>query len=194
MIFFSGLGILTPLFGSVGMIIAVIVATDMQPGVDNMPIGVFVGGLAAAILCWWCGSSLNNPERDRIVIDKRTGQEIRLKKRHTLMFIPMQWWSIAYIAIAFFGLTMDKPAQSAQRDIVQASPVSVARQSATVNTIKLNLRNGPGPDYDVIATMGQGLRVKIIRQADNGWIEIEVPGQDGAVFHGFASAQYIATE
>jgi hypothetical protein len=28
----------------------------------------------------------------RIVIDKATGQEMELKKRHDFFFIPMKWW------------------------------------------------------------------------------------------------------
>jgi uncharacterized protein YgiM (DUF1202 family) len=60
-------------------------------------------------------------------------------------------------------------------------------QYALVNTLNLNLRSGPGTGFPVVAVMPQGLRAKIIGQADNGWLELDVPGSEGQTYHGFAN-------
>lgn len=70
---------------------------------------------------------------------------------------------------------------------------TVPLRYATVSgVLNLNLRQGPGPNYDPVATMPQGVRVKIIRDAENGWEELEVPGNGGQVFRGFANGKYLA--
>jgi len=54
----------------------------------------------------------------------------------------------------------------------------------------LNVRSGPGKDYDKISEVGSGTVVTITGQAENGWYQIEVDGKTG-----FVSDQYVtATE
>lgn len=72
-----------------------------------------------------------------------------------------------------------------------SSSNGVATQYATVNTIGLNLRTCPSPQCDIVATMPQGLRVKIVGKGQSGWPEIEASGPDGAVFHGFANGKFL---
>ena len=62
---------------------------------------------------------------------------------------------------------------------------------ATVSTINLNLRSGAGASYDPVTVMPQGTKVRIVRDADNGWEELEVRSADGQVFHGFANGQFL---
>jgi type IV secretory pathway TraG/TraD family ATPase VirD4 len=61
----------------------------------------------------------------------------------------------------------------------------------TVSTISLNLRAGPGAGYDSVTAMPQGTKVKIVRDADNGWKELEVQGSDGQVLHGYAIGVFL---
>jgi hypothetical protein len=63
---------------------------------------------------------------------------------------------------------------------------------ATVSTINLNLRTGAGPDYDSVAVMPQGTTVKIVRDADDGWKELEIQGANGQDLHGFANGTFLA--
>jgi type IV secretory pathway TraG/TraD family ATPase VirD4 len=63
---------------------------------------------------------------------------------------------------------------------------------ATVSTINLNLRTGPGPEYDSVAVMPEGTKVKIVKDADDGWKELEVHGADGQELHGFANGAFLA--
>ena len=106
-IFWRGKGFLAPLFGILGFII-LLVLTHFIP--DNTQsklitrICVFVSGAIAAGLCWRIGSKLNDPKQNRVVIDKQTGQEITLKRQHTFMFIPMQYYAFLWAAIFATGI------------------------------------------------------------------------------------------
>ena len=42
--------------------------------------------------------------------------------------------------------------------------------------------------------MYSGDRVRIIRDADNGWKEIEVQAKNGQTYHGFSSGRYLAPD
>jgi uncharacterized protein YgiM (DUF1202 family) len=64
-------------------------------------------------------------------------------------------------------------------------------QSVTVATINLNLRSGPGANFGVVAIMPEGTRARVVGQGNDGWIELDVPAQDGEIFHGFANSSYM---
>lgn len=59
-------------------------------------------GAITALLCWLLGKWLEKREeaKAQVVIDKETGQEIRLLGRNDLFWIPVKWWSLVWIAIA----------------------------------------------------------------------------------------------
>lgn len=63
---------------------------------------------------------------------------------------------------------------------------------ATVTTPDdLKLRTGPGANYSIVKIMFSGDRVKIIKDADNGWKELEFQDKDGQIFRGFSSERYL---
>lgn len=64
------------------------------------PISGLVAGAVAAVVIWFTGRWLNNPARDREVVDTKTGEPLRLASRHTLFWIPLEWWAIP---VAVFG-------------------------------------------------------------------------------------------
>ena len=66
-------------------------------------------------------------------------------------------------------------------------------QSVTVGTINLNLRSGPGTNFGVVAIMPEGTRARVVGQTNDGWIELNVPAQDGEIFHGFANSSYMTS-
>ena len=66
-------------------------------------------------------------------------------------------------------------------------------QSVTVGTINLNLRSGPGTNFGVVAIMPEGTRARVVGQTNDGWIELNVPAQDGGIFHGFANSSYMTS-
>jgi hypothetical protein len=72
------------------------------------------------------------------------------------------------------------------------SATAGAAHYATVSTVKLNLRTGPGPDYPSVAILPQGTRVKIVGVADsNGWEELEATGDNSQKLRGFSNGKYL---
>ena len=72
-------------------------------GVGGMKLGEPVTGLlsgvVAAAVIWFTGRRFNDPAKDRLVVDPATGEQIRLITRHTLFWIPMQWWAIPAVLL-----------------------------------------------------------------------------------------------
>lgn len=65
---------------------------------------------------------------------------------------------------------------------------STRRLSAYVNTDHLNVRTGPGANFNIVTQLSRGDGVDLIgRNADNSWVEIQIPG--GAT--GWVSTRYI---
>jgi uncharacterized protein YgiM (DUF1202 family) len=71
-------------------------------------------------------------------------------------------------------------------------PQSSPPRYATVAALRLNLRSGPGVTYQSLSTIPQGARVTIVREADNGWFEIDAFGDAGAPIHGFANGKLLS--
>jgi hypothetical protein len=47
------------------------------------------------------------PSEERAVIDKQTGQEIVLRQRHTLFWIPIKYWTFIILAYPVIGTLRD---------------------------------------------------------------------------------------
>lgn len=67
------------------------------------PLGAAVGLAIAAIAVFILGRWMNAPVPG---YDPQTGQPVYFKNRHTLFFIPMQWWSFVLLAIALIFVVM----------------------------------------------------------------------------------------
>jgi hypothetical protein len=64
------------------------------------PLGVAL--LISALICWYVGDFLLH-RPGRVVIDKKTGKELTLKKSHTFFFIPMHWWGAILVVFALMA-------------------------------------------------------------------------------------------
>lgn len=97
-----GYGFLVPLI----TIVLVGVTSVLFSSIFNttQPYGVCIGALAAAVAIWYAGNSFNSPAKDRVMIDKATGQEFLIKPNHSLFFIKMQYWAYIVGAIGLFLL------------------------------------------------------------------------------------------
>ena len=71
---------------------------------DTPPYGVAIGFLGAAAALWFAGNSFNSPAKDRVMVDKATGQEFIMKPSHSFFFIKMQYWAYIVGAIGVFFL------------------------------------------------------------------------------------------
>ena len=59
--------------------------------------------------------------------------------------------------------------------------------SGTITTETLNVRSGPGKEYDAIELVRSGEVVTITGQADNGWYQIDLDGKTGYVSDKYVS-------
>jgi len=59
--------------------------------------------MVSAVLCWFYGQYLEK-RPGRAVIDKKTGREFILNKRHTLFFIPVRYWAPILLVCALILL------------------------------------------------------------------------------------------
>ena len=112
MIIWSGWGFLVIVIAGVvgGPVALAISALLGAAGVTGQPgIGPMLGLFAAAAVTWWAGQRLNGGP-GRTLVDSQTGQAVVLRRRHTLFFIPMQWWAVAlalFGVMAYFGASLD---------------------------------------------------------------------------------------
>ncbi len=53
----------------------------------------------AGVLTFFVGRWLNDPRRGRVLVDKKTGEEVLDKPRNDLFFIPMELWGGALVVL-----------------------------------------------------------------------------------------------
>jgi len=92
MMIWSGLGILVPVIAAI-----CIFAADSLGWPKS--IFLFIGAIAVTAI----GLYLNRLP-GRTVIDKATGKEIVLKKKHTFFFVPVVYWGAVLAAFAVYYL------------------------------------------------------------------------------------------
>ena len=100
----SGLGLLPVGLGFLALVvgdIAVDATKGAQLGAHAMFLASMAPGLCivvAGAFTWSIGRALNRAP-GRLLVDKKTGQEILLRRRHSLYWVPMQWWSFPLAAL-----------------------------------------------------------------------------------------------
>lgn len=98
MIIWSGWGILVPL-----IVVPVAGFAAIAGGDDHAGTGLAIGLILSAVIVWIVGKKFNG-KPDRTLMDPKTGQEVVVRAtRHSLFFIPMQWWApvLAGLGVAF---------------------------------------------------------------------------------------------
>jgi len=105
-IIWSGWGVLVIVIlvvvgGGVAAIIGALFGSMNPDMAGNFGIGA--GALAAAAMNWWAGRRLNGGT-GRVLLDPTTGQQVVLRRSHSLFFIPMQWWSVPMLVFGLFLL------------------------------------------------------------------------------------------
>jgi hypothetical protein len=93
MIIWSGLGFMPVVFYVASLFCF---NTDSDRG---LAYSFFLAGVASSALGWYLRS-----RPARIVIDKKTGQEIALRRSHSLFFIPMVYWGLIFAAMGIYFL------------------------------------------------------------------------------------------
>lgn len=111
MIVWRGMGILA-------LVVAVLINVGVNEAADawlGMPDGVkhyhnlhpwlwLVGMGLSGIACWFLGLWLDARElkNAKIVTDQATGETLHLISRHDLFWIPVKWWSVAWVVVGLF--------------------------------------------------------------------------------------------
>ena len=93
MLVFSGWGSLG------GLVIAGVVFWLIEAVTSSERLAAVVAGLALFVL-----GLLLHAQPDRVLQDSATGEEVVLRERHTLFWIPIQYWGIVIAIGGFVGL------------------------------------------------------------------------------------------
>ena len=103
MIIWSGWGVLTVLCAAVALVGGVALEPVLLSVGLPKQSGLILGWLAGALANWVLGRQLNGaPGRE--LVDPRTGQRILLRRRHTLFWIPMQYYSVVMLVLGGFAV------------------------------------------------------------------------------------------
>ena len=94
MVVWTGYGFLSGLIPTL-----VFMATALAVGRElHATIGSVVASVVSAALVWIVGRRLNTlPGRE--LVDPKTGERLVLRRRHTMFWIPMEWWSLACLLV-----------------------------------------------------------------------------------------------
>lgn len=65
---------------------------------EENPYTKIIAGLITALIIHFVSNYLNS-KPGQVVIDKETGEELELKNAHSLLFIPIEYWSSLIIII-----------------------------------------------------------------------------------------------
>ena len=88
---------------------------------------------------------------------------------------------------AFLGLTVSLTSLSVYAEgTYQVEEVQL--QGTITTDSALNVRSGPGKNYDVIAKVGNDTVLTITGKADNGWYQVEIDGKTGFVSDAYVNA------
>ena len=103
MIIWSGWGLLVPLLAfACGM--AGGAAVQPLTGERGIVVGVGLGWLVAAGLVFLIARRLS--ARERVLVDPRTGQTVRLRRRDSLFFVPMRYWTWVLAVLGVLALAL----------------------------------------------------------------------------------------
>jgi hypothetical protein len=95
-------------YGFLGLLVPFLMSLITQMTSDSLyekgfytshPIIPAIVLLISSALIWFLGVKLNS-EPGKLLIDPKTGQQFEFKKKHTIFWIPMQWFSAVIAAIA----------------------------------------------------------------------------------------------
>jgi len=85
------LGVLVVLYGLAGLLVGGIVGNAAGLS-SRQRITIGICEVLAAIALWFTGVRLNR-DTERRLVDPKTGQGVIIRRRHTLFWIPMQYWA-----------------------------------------------------------------------------------------------------
>jgi len=97
-------------FGFLGGLIPFLISLVAQMASDAMfekgfylehPLLPVAALLISSAIVWLLGVKLNSSP-SQVLVDPKTGQQFEFKKKHTMFWIPLQWFSAVIAAIALY--------------------------------------------------------------------------------------------
>ena len=61
--------------------------------------------LAISVIAVWCAGKKLNGAKGKVLIDPETKQEVLLKDKHTMFWLPMEWYGLVLGALSVFVLS-----------------------------------------------------------------------------------------
>lgn len=94
MIIWSGFGVLVPIMLLINSLIvhflcSLITGNNKFYNQNSWTHTVVL--VLTGVICWFLGKYLNRGN-EKVYIDKQTGKEVRINRKHSLFFIKMQYW------------------------------------------------------------------------------------------------------
>ena len=105
MLIWTGGGILAPIFFILAVGIGSFLGETLFPGnrvLQSLTFSFSV--MLFSFLLWKISKHLNDPKKNRVLIDKETNREVVIKPRHTLFFIKLEYWAIFMGVVGFLSL------------------------------------------------------------------------------------------
>jgi len=99
MIVWQGFGVLAALIPLI--FIGVIGALDQS---KILGYGIELALILSAIAIWFIGKNLNS-KQGKILIDPETNATVEIKNKHTLFWMPMEWFAAVIVVFAIYSAT-----------------------------------------------------------------------------------------
>jgi hypothetical protein len=105
MIIWRGLGILVPIIVGVLTVCTSFLVNLIMKNEDYSKWHYWpkaLGVVIAAVAVWFVGKYLNS-RPGKVVVEKATGKEIVLRKRHDLFYLKFEYWAFILLAFGVIG-------------------------------------------------------------------------------------------
>ena len=111
-------------------------------------------------------ASLDLSDTQAVLASVDVSQPLRLAPRPSLFSVPSP---TPTSDLAIFSLS-----QEAEADVPEADAPQITQDLRKVRSARVNMRNGPGTQYSVLGKLTRGDKVRVLQEADNGWVKLKV--------------------
>lgn len=132
MIIWSGLGFLVVPIVIAWLVLSVILTGRFSSDPDYFQLHgwpMALGLVASAVCCWILGRFLR-ASGAQTLIDPRTGAPVILRRRHSLFFVPVQWWAPILLVMALGFWTVNKTPEELKQEKEERAAKMEERASA----------------------------------------------------------------
>ncbi len=126
MIIWQGYGILVIVFTGVGLLVGQTIG-----GATGLPTGYWIalGFFIAGVMTWIVGKRLGRAAQAsaRKLVDPKTGEHVEVRTKHTLIFVPMAFWSYPLLLGALLSIYIEIWSGNTLKAPTSTPPASVKK-------------------------------------------------------------------